>query len=141
MQINFPQIDFQKQFRTDGYRLNFDLSVDISALNKLFEESRLPVSTITSGTSVDVVPYGVNKGVALVDFASRLGISVDEIAKIADQGQKNGNDNSLLSGLGSFSVDKYEPDSNQVSTVGVLGLRKVFATAWLLDNLRLEGSK
>lgn len=141
MRRNFPQIDFQKQFRTDGYRLNFDLGLDVDVLNKLFEESKLLVSTITSGTSVDVVPYGVNKGVALVDFASRLGISIDDIVKIADQGQKNGNDNSLLSGFGSFSVDNYEPDSEQVSTVDVLGLRKVFATAWLLDNLRLGGSK
>lgn len=141
MQRNFPKIDFQKQFRTDGYRLNFDLGVDVNALNRLFEESRLPVITITSGTSIDVVPYGINKGVALVDFASRLNISIDDIAKIADQGQKNGNDNSLLSGFGSFSVDKYDPDSEQVSTVKEVGLRKVFATAWLLDNLILEGSK
>ncbi len=139
MRRNFSQIDFQKHFRTDGYRLNFDLGTDINALNKLFEENRLPVSTITSGTSVDIVPYGVNKGVALADFASRLGITIDEIAKIADQGQKNGNDNSLLSGFGSFSVDNYEPNSEQVSTVEMLGLNKVFATAWLLDNLKFEG--
>ena len=139
IQKNFPQINFQKQFRTDGYRLNLDLGIDVNALNKLFEESRLPVRTITSGTSIDIVPFEVNKGVALVDFASRLGVSLDEIIKIADQGQKNGNDNSLLSGFGSFSVDEYEPNSEQVSTVEMLGLRNVFATAWLLDNLKVGG--
>ncbi len=134
IQRKFPQIDFQKQFRTDGYRLNFDLVAEVSAFNKIFEE--IPVVTITSGTSIDVVPYGVSKGMALIDFASRTGVNVEDIAKIADQGQKDGNDNSLLSGFGSFSVDNYEPNSEQVSTVEVLGLRKVFATAWLLDNLK-----
>jgi len=99
----------------------------------------LLVNAMTSGTSIDVVPHNVNKGVALNDLASRLGISTDDIGKIADQGRKEGNDNSLLVGFGAFSVDNYELNSTQVSTFEILRLRKVIATSWLLDNLKFVG--
>lgn len=132
----FPQINFDTHVRTDGYRLNFDLILDVNELNGLFIKHKMPVIAVTSGTSIDILPEEVNKGLALADFASRLSTSIDDIVKIADQGQKGGNDNSLLSGFGAFSVDNYEPNSNQVSIVETLGLRKVFATAWLLDNLK-----
>jgi hydroxymethylpyrimidine pyrophosphatase-like HAD family hydrolase/serine/threonine-protein kinase RIO1 len=134
----FPQINFDAQLRTDGYRLNFHSMVDVNELNKFFAKCDMPVIATTSGTSIDISPDKVSKGVALADFASRLGMSIDDIAKIADQGQKGGNDNSLLSGFGAFSVDKHEPNSNQVSTVEALGLKKVLATAWLLDNLKFN---
>ena len=110
-------------------------------LDELFKKYRVPATAVTSGTSVDILPNGTNKGTALTDFASRLNISISDIVKIADQGQKNGNDNSLLEGFGAFSVDNYEPNSDQVSTIEEIGLKKIFATAWLLDNLKFEGLK
>ncbi len=139
IQRKFPQINFQTQFRTDGYRLNFDTIINIDELNELFRKNDLLVNAMTSGTSIDVVPHNVNKGVALNDLASRLGISTDDIGKIADQGRKEGNDNSLLVGFGAFSVDNYELNSTQVSTFEILRLRKVIATSWLLDNLKFVG--
>jgi len=141
IKTKFPQINFDTQFRTDGYRLNFNLCLDVNELNGFFRKYHLPVTAVTSATSVDVLPEGLNKGVALKDFASRLHINIDDIVKIADQGQKNGNDYSLLTGQGSFSVNNYEADSNQVSTYEALHLKKIFATAWLLDNLKFMRGK
>ncbi|MGB2631114.1 MAG: diphthine--ammonia ligase, partial [Candidatus Omnitrophota bacterium] len=134
----YPRLDFSVNYRTDGYRMNFDPIMDVKRLNELFEKLGLPVIALTSGTSIDVLPGGINKGVALADFAARLGISIADIARIADQGQKYGNDNSLLSGPGSFSVDRCESDSDQAGTAEALGLKGIFATAWLLDNLRFH---
>jgi HAD superfamily hydrolase (TIGR01484 family) len=137
----FPQINFDTQFRTDGYRLNFDLCLDVNELNELFRKYSLPVTALNSATSVDVLPEEINKGVALKDFTSRLHIDLDDTVKIADQGQKNGNDYSLLMGQGSFSVNNYEANSDQVSTYEVLHLKKIFATAWLLDNLKFRAEE
>ncbi|MBF0216799.1 MAG: hypothetical protein HQL30_07390 [Candidatus Omnitrophica bacterium] len=105
-------------------------------INSFFVSEGLPFEAATSKLTIDILPRNIGKLTALMDFSKRTGIPLDRIAKIGDQGQKGGNDHSMLIGRGAFSVDESDRYSSQISMVKATGLTNVQAARWLFRNLK-----
>jgi HAD superfamily hydrolase (TIGR01484 family) len=117
---------------------NIDQTTITLALNLFFKAEDLPFVAVTSKLTIDITSRESDKGRAVRDLSERFGIPIDEIVKLGDQGQKGGNDHSMLIGEGAFSVDEYDQDTKQVPVKSAIGLKCVNAAKWLFENIKFE---
>lgn len=111
--------------------------------NKLLELG-LPLNAINTGTTIDIVPKGVNKGLALERLVEILnkeygaGITSNDVLRIGDNGQRNGNDYEMLKGFGGFSVGQFNSDVIPLIDNDYNQLEGYKASLWLLDNINIR---
>jgi len=125
-------------------QLNFEspeqLETSLVRVRELISNLGLSFNVVRSGDRIlDILPFGVDKGIALSKGLEYLGINSDKVLKVGDNGQRGGNDYPLLSSFGGFSVGKYDEES-VLPVVDERGrkLEGPEAVLWLLNNLKLD---
>ncbi len=123
----------------------------VRSMNHLLSLAMIPVRAQISGsieengaivlTSVDIHSK-VGKRAALEDFSRRVGVKIDDIVKVGDQGCPDGVDHELLVGHGSFGTQFCDPASQHQIDLPILsGKRNVEAWLWLMPQLVFEPMK
>ncbi|MBU0548891.1 MAG: HAD hydrolase family protein, partial [Candidatus Omnitrophica bacterium] len=127
-------VSFDKYKITLSSFKNFSLIQQYQAyLKMLVTKYQLDLSVKASNIAVEIIPKEVSKALAVNDLVNRLEVKTEEILKIGDRGDKEGNDYEFLKDEGSISVDRYDSvNSNQVCIPLINGLRGSAATLWLL---------
>lgn len=135
-----------KEYTVTLRKLPPDRIVNLKRLvEELIRKHRKEYPVSQSDDSIDISPEGGGKGFAFtrfVDYAKRdhpsLQIKARHIVTIGDKGRRGGIDYLMLNREGGFSVDEFDPDSPQVDTPHILGIRGWPAAHWLLRNLKFE---
>lgn len=100
------------------------------------------LKVMTSGKTIDIIPYCAGKQNTISQIASQLGIDHSKVARIGDQGQRGGNDHDMLQHSSGFSVGFREHENNNgchpvVNEYGEI-LQGVTATSYLISNMQFD---
>lgn len=144
LKLSISNINIKEFSIVISLKNNQDINKYTEIINNKLSELDLPLIAINTGTTVDITPKGVSKGLALEQLVEILNreyggsITSSDVLRIGDNGQRDGNDYEMLKGFGGFSVDRFDDDVIPLIDDNNNQMAGYKASLWLLDHLNFK---